>query len=500
MPEKLSYKTLESIDYTGYLKKSAPVKALQIGEGNFLRAFVDYFFDCANERADWNGKIALVTPTAHGRAGVFNEQDCLYTLYLRGNENGKAVSRKRIISAADACYNPYVPEDWKKIKEIAVSDDLEYMISNTTEAGITYDPSCRPDDEPPASFPAKVAVLLHERFLAHKPGIVFLSCELIDDNGKELRNDVLQHARDWSFGEEFADYIQHDCLFCSTLVDRIVPGRVRDPEEVRRLTAENGYEDSLLDVGEVFGVWYIEGPKELEEKLPFRKAGLNVTVVPDVAPYKKRKVRILNGAHTGFVLGAYLAGFDIVRDCMHDEAIHTFMNRMLYDEVIPILPLDRDDCEKFAASVTDRFSNPFIDHQLLSISLNSTAKWKARNLPSLLEYTAKFGRLPKALCMGFAFYIAFYSTGLLRREEGGLVAYRAGQGNEYVIHDDDWVLDFYWDHRDSDDQNLVRDVLSNEKMWDQDLTKADGLMETVLEDLGIIRRDGAEAAFRECFS
>ncbi|MDD5846348.1 MAG: tagaturonate reductase, partial [Lachnospiraceae bacterium] len=220
----------------------------------------------------------------------------------------------------------------------------------------------------------------------------------------------------------------------------------------------------------------------------------------DVAPYKKRKVRILNGAHTGFVLGAYLAGFDIVRDCMHDEAIHTFMNRMLYDEVIPILPLDRDDCEKFAASVTDRFSNPFIDHQLLSISLNSTAKWKARNLPSLLEYTAKFGKLPKALCMGFAFYIAFYSTGLLRREEGGLVAYRAGQGNEYVIHDDDWVLDFYWDHRDSDDQNLVRDVLSNEKMWDQDLTKADGLMETVLEDLGIIRRDGAEAAFRECFS
>ena len=490
MPEKLSYKTLESIDYTGYLKKSAPVKA----------PFVDYFFDCANERADWNGKIALVTPTAHGRAGVFNEQDCLYTLYLRGNENGQAVSRKRIISVADACYNPYVPEDWKKIKEIAVSDDLEYMISNTTEAGITYDPSCLPDDEPPASFPAKVAVLLHERFLAHKPGIVFLSCELIDDNGKELRNDVLQHARDWSFGEEFADYIQHDCLFCSTLVDRIVPGRVRDPEEVKRLTAENGYEDSLLDVGEVFGVWYIEGPKELEEKLPFRKAGLNVTVVPDVAPYKKRKVRILNGAHTGFVLGAYLAGFDIVRDCMHDEAIHTFMNRMLYDEVIPILPLDRDDCEKFAASVTDRFSNPFIDHQLLSISLNSTAKWKARNLPSLLEYTAKFGRLPKALCMGFAFYIAFYSTGLLRREEGGLVAYRAGQGNEYVIHDDDWVLDFYWDHRDSDDQNLVRDVLSNEKMWDQDLTKADGLMETVLEDLGIIRRDGAEAAFRECFS
>ena len=278
-------------------------------------------------------------------------------------------------------------------------------------------------------------------------------------------------------------------------MDRIVPGRIRDPKEVEELTKENGYEDALLDVGEVFGVWYIEGPKALEDKLPFKKAGLNVHVVPEVAPYKKRKVRILNGAHTGFVLGAYLAGQDIVRDCMHNETIHAFMNKILYDEVIPILPLDKADCEHFAAAVTDRFNNPFVDHLLMSISLNSTSKWKARDLPSLLEYFEKFGKLPKALCMGFAAYIAFYSTNLQRREADALVAKRA-KGNEYRIQDDAWVLDFYWDHRDADDKTLVHDVLSNEKMWDQDLTKVAGLEDTVYADLQKIRRDGAEAAYK----
>ena len=349
-----------------------------------------------------NGKVALVQPIAQGLTKMVNDQEGLYTLYLRGSENGEKVNRKRVISCVDACYNPYDAADWEEIRRIACSDELEYMASNTTEAGITYDPSCTPDQQPPVSFPAKVTLLLHERFLAGKPGITFLSCELIDANGQELKKDVLLHAKDWGYEEDFVKYIEEECLFCSTLVDRIVPGRIRDPKEVEALTLENGYEDDLLDVGEVFGVWYIEGPKELEEKLPFKKSGLNVHVVPEVAPYKKRKVRILNGAHTGFVLGAYLAGKNIVRECMQDETIHGFMNRLLFDEVIPILPLDKADCEHFAAAVTDRFNNPFVDHQLMSISLNSTSKWKARDLPSLLEYDEKFRTLPAALCMGFA--------------------------------------------------------------------------------------------------
>ena len=493
---KLNYEVLKNSGYNGYIlgKGQAPVKVLQFGEGNFLRAFVDYWFDMSNEKAGWNGKIALVQPIAQGLTKMVNDQEGLYTLYLRGSENGEKVNRKRVISCVDACYNPYDAADWEEIRRIACSDELEYMASNTTEAGITYDPSCTPDQQPPVSFPAKVTLLLHERFLAGKPGITFLSCELIDANGQELKKDVLLHAKDWGYEEAFIRYIKEECLFCSTLVDRIVPGRIRDPKEVEALTLENGYEDDLLDVGEVFGVWYIEGPKELEEKLPFKKSGLNVHVVPEVAPYKKRKVRILNGAHTGFVLGAYLAGKNIVRECMQDETIHGFMNRLLFDEVIPILPLDKEDCEHFAAAVTDRFNNPFVDHQLMSISLNSTSKWKARDLPSLLEYEEKFRTLPSALCMGFAAYIAFFSNDLQRREGNGLVGKRAA-GNEYTIQDDEWVLDFYWEHREDDAKTLTHAVLANEKMWDQDLTKIAGLEEKVAEDLALIRREGAEAAY-----
>lgn len=492
---KLNYNTLKETGYKGYILEKAPVKVLQFGEGNFLRAFVDYWFDMSNEKAGWNGKVALVQPIAQGLTKIINDQEGLYTLYLRGSENGEKVDRKRVISVVDRCYNPY--EDWEDIKSIAVSDDLEYIASNTTEAGIVYVPECKLTDCPPASFPAKLTVLLYERWKAGKKGVTVLSCELIDNNGKELKKCVEKHIDDWKLGDDFKNWIEKDNLFCSTLVDRIVPGRVRDPEEVREMTEENGYEDDLMDVGEVFGVWYIEGPKELSDRLPFKKAGLNVHVVPEVAPYKKRKVRILNGAHTGFVLGAYLAGEDIVRDCMHNDIIHDFMNRMLYDEVIPVLPLDKEDCKNFAAAVTDRFNNPFVDHQLMSISLNSTSKWRARNMPSFLEYIKEFGKLPVCLTMSLAAYIAFYSTKITRREEDGLICVRP-KGNEYKVQDDAWVLDFYYEHKDADDKALVHDVLTNEKMWGEDLTKIADLEQTVLSDLTKIRTEGSLAAYKSC--
>ncbi len=495
MADKLNYEVLKKSGYDGYILEDAPVKVLQFGEGNFLRAFVDYWFDMSNELAGWNGKVALVQPIGQGLTQVINDQEGLYTLYLRGSENGEKINRKRVISVVDACYNPHVEADWEKVKEIAKSDDLEYVASNTTEAGIVYDASCTMDQMPPTSFPAKLTVLLYERFKAGKKGVAILSCELIDNNGKELLKCCKQHAADWKLGDDFVNWLENDCLFCSTLVDRIVPGRIRDEKEVAEITKENGYEDPLLDVGEVFGVWYIEGPESLEKQLPFKKAGLNVHVVPEVAPYKKRKVRILNGAHTGFVLGAYLSGQDIVRDCMHNDTIRGFMNKMLYEEVIPCLPLDKEDCENFAAAVTDRFNNPFVDHQLMSISLNSTSKWEARNMPSFLEYIDKFGKLPPALTMSLAAYIAFYSTGIARREDDGLVCVRP-KGNEYKVSDDGWVLDFYFEHKDADDDVLVHDVLSNTKMWGRDLSSIDGLEDLVKADLAMIRKDGAEAAYK----
>ena len=497
--EQLCYETLEKAGYTGYLLKNAPERVLQFGEGNFLRAFADYWFDMANEKAGWNGKCVLVQPIAQGLTQLINRQEGLYTLYLRGRQNGEKVDAKRVVSSVSRCLNPYEKQDYDAMMDVAAGEALEYIVSNTTEAGIVYDPSCRLEDCPPASFPAKLTQVLLHRWRAGRPGVLVLSCELIDNNGKELLRCVNQYIKQWGLEEGFARWVNGDCTFCSTLVDRIVPGRIRDAAEAARLEDENGYRDALIDVGEVFGVWNIEGPEWLAEKLPFRAAGLNCPVVPDVTPYKKRKVRILNGAHTGFVLGAYLAGYDIVRDCMQDDVILGFMNRMLHEEVIPTLPLDRQDLEAFAAAVQDRFNNPFINHELMSITLNSTSKWRARNMPSLLEYAQTAGKLPPCLAMSFAAYIAFYSSDIQALTEQGLVC-RRPKGNEYTVSDDRWVLEFYYSRRGVSDETLVHDVMTNEKMWGQDLTLVPGFEQAAAENLRRIRTEGARAAFAACLA
>ncbi len=502
--EALNYKVLESTGYNGYILKDAPVKVMQFGEGNFLRAFVDYFFDIANEKAGYNGKVKLVQPIANfpQMADWINEQEGLYTLYLRGSEKGQKVDAKRVISCVHDCVCPYSEGKWDEVLALARSEDLEIVVSNTTEAGIAYTQGDSQFDQvPPNSFPAKLTRVLYERYTAFKgaadKGLVILSCELIDNNGKELQKCCNNYAKDWDLDAAFIDWMNSANTFCSTLVDRIVPGRIRDPKEMAALEEANGYTDKALDVGEVFGVWVIEGPDGLEDKLPFKKAGVNVMVVPDVTPYKKRKVRILNGAHTGFVLGAYLAGFDIVRDCMHNDTIRGFMNKMLHEEVIPTLPLDKKDLEEFASAVQDRFNNPFINHELMSISLNSTSKWKARNMPSFLAYIEEQKKLPKCLTMSLAAYIAFYSNDIQERTADGLICKRPA-GNTYKIQDDAWALDFYYAHKDDTAAQLVKAVLTNTQMWDQDLTKIEGLEAAVLADLELIRTEGAEAAYKSC--
>ena len=495
--EQLNYRVLKNAGYNGYILENAPEKVMQFGEGNFLRAFVDDFIDIANEKAGFNGKAVLVQPIAQGLTELINKQEGLYTLYLRGSEKGVKVDDKRVISAVSRCLNPY--GEWDKVLELAKSDDLEISVSNTTEAGIVHDTESTFDQAPPLSFPAKLTRVLYERFTAGKPGIVMLSCELIDNNGKELLKCVNQYIDDWRLSDDFRRWVNEKNIFCSTLVDRIVPGRIRDPKEVEALDAANGYSDPLTDVGEVFGIWVIEGPDGLEDRLPFRKAGVPVIVVPDVTPYKKRKVRILNGAHTGFVLGAYLAGYDIVRDCMHDDTILGYMNKMLYDEVIPTLPLDRKDLENFAQAVQDRFNNPFVNHELMSISLNSTSKWRARNMPTFLDYVKEKGELPPCLTTSFAAYIAFYSNEPQDLTDKGLVC-RRPKGNDYTVSDDRYVLEFYWAHRNDSPEELVHAVMTNTEMWGQDLTEVNGFEEAAVRILKTIRADGAVAAYKACLA
>lgn len=491
--KQLNYSTLEEVQYPGYVLKEAPERILQFGEGNFLRAFVDYFVDVANEKCGFYSKVVVAQPIAPGLADMVNRQEGLYTLYLRGFENGQKINNKRVISSISRCINPY--EDYDALLACAANPDLRFIVSNTTEAGIVYSDNSLFDQRPPITFPAKLTRFLYERFekfgSEKGKGMVILSCELIDHNGEELEKCVHQYIGQWGLSEEFARWVKEENIFCSTLVDRIVTGYPRT--EAEELNKQNGYEDNLLNTGEVFGFWVIEGPKSLEEELPFAKAGLPVLITDDVAPYKQRKVRILNGAHTSMVLAAYLAGQDIVRGCMEDAAISSFMDRAIYDEIIPTLTLPKEELEEFAASVADRFNNPFIDHALLAIALNSTSKWRARVLPSVKGYVEKFGIVPALLTFSFAAYLAFYRGGV--RTEEALVCKRDGEA--YTVKDDAFVLDFYARHSADDAAALTHAVCTNEEMWGEDLTKLPGFEAAVASHLADIGRKGMKAALEE---
>ena len=495
--EKLCYATLEKQGYDGYLLKEAPERVLQFGEGNFLRAFVDYFIDMLNEKTGFNSKVVLCQPIAAGLADMINEQEGLYTLFLRGFENGKKVNEKRVISCVSRCLNPY--EDYEAVLACADNPELRYIACNTTEAGIAYDPSCQFTDVPADSYPGKLTQFLYRRFEKFGKeagkGFVILSCELIDNNGKELEKCVLNYAQQWNLGEAFTNWIKTENIFCSTLVDRIVTGYPRN--EAAAICEELGYQDNIIDTGEIFGFWVIEGPEHLKKELPFEQAGLPVLICNDHKPYKQRKVRILNGAHTSFVLGAYLAGQDIVRNCMDDEVICGFMNKTIYDEIIPTLTLPKEELMSFAASVTERFKNPFIDHALLSISLNSTSKWKARVLPSLKGYVDKTGTLPTCITASFAFYIAFYHGMNLTND--GLIAARPA-GNEYTVKDDKPILQFFYDHKDDDAKTLAHAVCSNVDFWDEDLSKISGFEEAVTGYLKAIEEKGAYEVMKDCLN
>lgn len=493
--DRLHYGTLSKGGYSGYLLREAPERVLQFGEGGFLRAFAEPFFDEMNERAGFNGKVVLVQPRG-GHPEIsqsFRDQEGLYTLVLRGREGGKAVSRTRVISCVSRCLDPKA--DWDALLSCAENPDLRFILSNTTEAGIAFDPSCKADDAPPASFPGKLTALLHRRYQLGLPGFWILPCELNDHNGDLLRECLLKYAELWALGRDFTSWLLGENHICSTVVDRIVTGYPK--AEAPGLCRELGYEDTLLDTGEVFASWVIEAPEALAAELPFRAAGLPVQLVEDHTPYKQRKVRILNGAHTSMVLAAYLAGRDIVRDCMEDEVIRGFMNKTIHDEIIPTLDLPREELTEFAAAVTERFNNPYIDHALLSISLNSTAKWKARVLPSLTEYVRRTGRLPRCITFSFAAYIAFYHTAGERGES--CLMGRRGEGT-YEIKDDPWVLDFYYDHRRDGARAIARAVVNHPRMWDGELAALEGFEEAVAAALERIEAVGMYEAMRECLT
>ena len=454
-----------------------PEKVLQFGEGNFLRAFVDWMIDKANRDGIYQGSIVLCQPIAQGLKDMINAQDGVYTLAMRGAENGQPVEKIEVITSVSRCINPY--ENYEDLMEIARSADLEVVVSNTTEAGIAYHAGDQLTDRPPVSFPAKVTAFLYERYKAFngdpEKGLLFLPVELIDNNGAELKRIVLQYAQEWELGQEFTDRINTANAFTSTLVDRIVTGYPRD--EVSYFEEKLGYKDNIIDTSELFNLWVIEGDEKWADKLPVHKTDANVIWTDDVKPYKKRKVRILNGAHTSTVLAAYLAGFDIVGDFMKDDTVRTFMNNVIYQEVIPTLDLPKEELESFAAAVNDRFANPYIKHKLLDIALNSCSKFNARCLPSLLGYVEEKGVLPKCLTFSLAAFIKFYQG----EWKDGVYTGTRKDGTQYPLRDDESVIRFFADAwSENDAEGTAEAVLSNKDFWSgKDLTEVPGLKDAV---------------------
>ena len=454
-----------------------PEKVLQFGEGNFLRAFVDWMIDKANRDGIYRGSIVLCQPIAQGLKDMINAQDGVYTLAMRGAESGQPVENIEVITSVSRCINPY--ENYEDLMEIARSANLEVVVSNTTEAGIAYHEGDRLTDRPPVSFPAKVTAFLYERYKAFngdpQKGLLFLPVELIDNNGAELKRIVLKYAEEWELGQEFTEWVNTANEFTSTLVDRIVTGYPRD--EISYFEEKLGYKDNIIDTSELFNLWVIEGDKKWADKLPVHKTDANVIWTDDVKPYKKRKVRILNGAHTSTVLAAYLAGFDIVGDFMKDDTVRTFMNDVIYKEVISTLDLPKEELESFAAAVNDRFANPYIKHNLLDIALNSCSKFNARCLPSLLGYVEEKGELPKCLTFSLAAFIKFYQG----EWKDGVYTGTRKDGTQYPLRDDEAVIRFFADAwAENDAEKTAESVLSNKDFWSgKDLTEVPGLKDAV---------------------
>ena len=431
---------------------------IQFGEGGFLRGFADYFFQKLQDKGLFDGSVVIVQPIEKGMCSVLEQQGCEYNLFLRGIDNGQVVDEHTHIDIISRCVNPY--ENFESYMKLAENPDFRFIVSNTTEAGIEYVDSNQFTDAPARSFPGKLTQLLYKRFRLGLKGFIILSCELIDHNGEELEKCCLRYADLWGLGEEFKTWLVQENDFCSTLVDRIVTGFPRDEHE--ELCRRIGEQDNMMDTAEIFHLWVIQGSHE--DELPLQKAGFHVVWTDNVDPYKKRKVRILNGAHTSMVLGAHLYGLKTVGECLKDEKVSALLRKCIFREIIPAIG-DTEDNRKFGEAVLERFSNPFIRHMLLSIALNSVSKFRARVLPTILEYRDMFGSCPQGLTFSLAALMAFYRTD--------------------DANDSQEIMDFM-------KTAPVEDILKREDYWGQDLSP---LLADVKKWYELIETEGMDKAY-----
>jgi tagaturonate reductase len=476
-----------------------PVRVLQFGEGNFLRGFADWMIDRMNRTGAFNGSVQIVQPISRGMVEELNEQGGLYTLFLRGLRKGSVIEQKEVIASVAGGINPY--NNFDAFLRAADNPELRFVVSNTTEAGISFTPEELPRNAPSVSFPGKVVQLLYQRFSSFKgaadKGLVFLPCELIDRNGDNLKRIVLQLAREWRLPKDFSNWILEANVFCNTLVDRIVTGYPR--EQAEEYEGELGYRDKLLDTGELFHLWVIEGPADLKNEFPLQEADIRVVWTDDMTPYRTRKVRILNGAHTMTVPAAYLAGMETVGECLADNVVASFMKKGIFDEIMPVMDMPKKELKEYADEVLERFANPFITHYLLDISLNSISKFKARVLPSLKDYISQKNQVPVILSFSMAALIRFYRGSELKN--GSLTGTRGGR--TYSITDNLDNLEFFrslWTEQTEGSKTLAQvaeTALAETRLWGEDLTQLSGLSAAVGTHLENIQRAGMLAAIKD---
>lgn len=450
---------------TAGLTSAPPTRILQFGGGNFLRAYFDWMVELMNERTDFNGGVIVIKPTSRGDYRELRKQDGLFHVMLNGIQRGHQVTETRLVTCISKVIHPY--DDYREFLDSSLGA-IAFVVSNTTEAGIRFLPEPLPEDRCSDEYPGKLTQWLFHRFSREKEGCHLIPLELIEDNGARLKSCVLQYARHWELGDEFIKWIHQKNHFYDTLVDRIVSGFPPGEEE---LWKKLGYRDKLLVAGEYYHSLIIKAPSTGIPGLPLGEAGVNVTYTDDLAPYRERKVRLLNGAHTAIVPTGYLAGLDTVGEVIADREMNRFLEGVLYDEIIPCLPQQEGELKEFAADVLDRFRNPSIQHRLLDISLNGTTKFQTRLLPSLLEYHRKFDQLPPGIVRALAAMIVFY---------------RGERGEERIpLRDAADRIEFFQDQwaKDQPTTDLVSAVLGRKEWWGKDLNGVAGLTQAVTDAL-----------------
>ncbi len=470
-------------------KSQAPERIIQFGEGNFLRCFVDWIIYNMNQKTDFNSSVVVVQPIEKGMVEWLNGQDCMYHVNLQGRLNGEVVNSITRVDSISRALNPYTQN--QAFMALADQPDIRFVISNTTEAGIAFDDTCKLNDAPASSYPGKLTQLLYRRYKtfdgAADKGLILMPCELIFLNGHHLKDCIYKYIELWKedFGtdyEGFKSWFTNYCYVCTTLVDRIVPGFPR--KEIKQIQERICYEDNLVVQGEAFHLWVIEKPEnmsveELKSEFPAEKAGLNVLITESEKPYHERKVTLLNGPHTVLSPVAYLSGINIVRDACNDPVVGKYIHKVQFDELMQTLNLPMNELQKFASDVLERFNNPYVDHQVTSIMLNSFPKYETRDLPGLKTYLERKGELPQGLVFGLAAIITYYKGG--KRSDGADIT--PNDAAEIVqLLKDLWAT--------NDTQKVAEGVLAAEMIWHEDLNKIPGLTQLVKEDLDKIQSMG----------